>query len=701
MKNPRLVLAGALMLTTATSACDSGRRPESILLITIDTCRADRIGAYGAGRAATPTMDRLAEDGAVFLQATAPAPVTLPSHASVITGLYPDRHGVRDNGAGRLPDEAVTLAEILADEGWRTAAFLAAVPLDAVFGTDQGFDLYDDDFVEGDLGAEVITRLDSDQRVASEVLEPALPWIRDAARSGEPWFAWVHFFDPHAPYAPPADVTARHPGLSPYDAEIAAVDRAIAQLLAELEDETLVAVVADHGESLGDHGENTHGFFLYESVMRVPWILRGPGVPAGERVEDPVSIVAVMPTLLDAAGLPAPEGLDARSALPLARGEEEPEAVFAEAMFPRLNFGWAATRSVRVGSWKFIESPRPELFDLSTDPGETNNLAAERPDRVEDLRARLEDHFDRGGRLNAVPAGVTDEMLERLEGLGYVGAGGDADADEELWDFDRLDPRDGLGIFRELEQLPTVVLSGTEEEADAFIARLRSMDPGNVAILKKILKIRLRAQHWEKALAVADELVAALPDDLEVRRDQATAAMRSGDGARARESLRRVLELDPSDEIGRQYYSAVVNEEALTLSRTGRQPEAVAMLRESLPLLPDDVDTLNNLAWILADASLDPQAALEFAGQARALAPDDPVVLDTFGWAAIRAGRPDDAIEPLRRALEATRDAEVRAHLGLALLAGGRSEEGLAELKAAIRKRPELRELPETKRWLR
>jgi arylsulfatase A-like enzyme/Flp pilus assembly protein TadD len=697
----------------AALACDLNPRPTSILLVTIDTCRADRIGAYGAANAVTPTLDRLAENGALFLNATAPAPITLPSHASILTGLYPDRHGVRDNGAGRLPDEAVTLAEVLADRGWSTAAFLAAVPLDSSFGTDQGFAVYDDDFVRGDPGPDILQRLDTDQRIAAEVSRHAAPWIRDAVTAQRPWFAWVHFFDPHSPYAPPADLAARLPGASPYEAEIANVDRELAKLLAEIDDRTVVAVVADHGESLGEHGESTHGFFLYESVMHVPWILRAPDVPPALRVETPVSLVRVMPTLLDLVGVPAPDGIDGTSATALLRdgpadagdtddaGDADAEPVFAEALFARMNFGWSATRSLRTGRWKLIESPDPELFDLQTDAKEQRNLAAEHPDRVDEMRGLLADHFTRGGVLAPTPSGVGPEMLARLEGLGYLGAGGSGEDPESLWGFDRLDPRDGLTIFREVERLPTVVLSGDREEANAFVDRLRAMDPGNAAILKKILKIRVRARHWEEAKATADELLALVPDDVDVWRDAATVAMHTDERTEAIARLTRVMELAPDDETGRRLLATAVNEEALAFSHSGKARAAVDLLRRHLPTLPDDVDTLNNLAWILADHSIDAEAALQYARHARDLAPDDPVVLDTFGWAAIRAGRAAEAVEPLRQALAATDDAEVRAHLGIALAMTGERDEGRELLRAAVREERELRNIPEAAKWMR
>ncbi len=692
------MLIGAMLVGLTLVGCGAPE-PRGVLLVTIDTCRADRLGCYGATSAITPTLDALAANGALFLQASATAPITAPSHASILTGLYPDRHTVRDNGAGRLPDEAVTLAETFADAGWNTAAFLAAVPLDAVFGTDQGFATYDDDFVELPDGATLISRLDTDQRIAGEVAELALPWLRNAAESRAPWFAWVHFFDPHSPYTAPGGPPG--PGRSAYDGEITYVDTQLARLLAVIDDDTVVAVIADHGEALGEHGEKTHGFFLYDDVLRVPWILRGPGVAAGVRVATAVSAVQVMPTLLELAGLPVPPGIDGRSAL--ARLSASPRAddqpVFAEALFPRLNFGWSGTRSVRSGGWKLIEAPELELYHVAEDPTEQHNVLAEHPEIVSELLEKLHAHADRGGELEATPSEVGDEMLARLEGLGYLGVAGNADSDAELWDFTRRNPADMIDMFHELERLPTKVLSGTREEADAFADALRAMDPDNVQILKRIARIRIRASHWDAARSICRDVVALAPDDLEAWRNLATVETRTGRRDDAIAALARTVELAPADTVGLRLLSTQVNERASELKLSGDVTAALDLLYAHLEALSEDVTTRNNLAWTLANRNLDVVAALEHARKARELAPDDPIILDTFGWAAIRAGHPEDAVEPLRRALALTSDSEVRAHLGIALCAAGRADEGRPLLKQATTERRSLLEIPEVSRW--
>jgi arylsulfatase A-like enzyme/Flp pilus assembly protein TadD len=716
---------GATLAAPLGGGCGAPSPPRAVLLVTIDTCRADRLGCYGGG-VSTPAIDGLAADGTLFLQAGATAPITLPSHLSILTGLYPDRHTVRDNGEGPLPDEAETLAETLHDAGWTTGAFVSAAPLHGSFGVGQGFDRYDDAFLTVPEGGTVMSRLDHDQRIATDVTTLALDWIRGAAAGDAPYFAWVHYFDPHSPYTPPAEFATGDP-LADYGGEIAYVDSEIARLLAAVGDGALVVVVADHGESLGEHEELTHGFFTYESALHVPWVLRGPGVPHARRVETPVSLVGVTPTILDLLDVAGPAGLDGTSARALFAADAPDDAapVYAEALFPRLHFGWAATRSVREGKWKLIDAPEPELYDLAADPDELRNLAADHPDRVDALRADLLEHANRGGALPVADAGGIDPaMKERLEGLGYLGATNAAPSAEEddLWDGGRRSPRDMIGVFHELERLPQTVMGGTREESDAFVRDLLAEDPGNVELLRSVAKLRLRAGHLDAALRRGREILAIDPDDVDAWRLVANTQLAAGDSAAAIASVRGALERDPADVAGHLRLASLLaargrTEEAIVaydaalalsparreavlgkasaLSNAGRKRAAAAVLRDHVSALPDDIDVRNNLAWLLANERIDPAEALVHARLARKLAPDDAAVLDTFGWAAIRSGHADEAIEPLRRALDATGDAEVRAHLGIALAATGRAAEGTAMLRAAVQERPALRAIPE------
>jgi choline-sulfatase len=765
-------LLPALLLLGSCGGADS----PGIILVTIDTCRADRIGCYGARNVETRALDALAASGAVFLDAAAAVPLTLPSHCTILTGLYPDRHAVRDNGAARLPQEARTLAEILSDEGWETGAYVAAFPLDSSFGSDQGFTVYDDEFTTNASGSEVFApasrerfadRLFFDERLADDVVDALLPWLRRALSGRKPFFLWIHFFDPHAVYRPPAHLAARY-GVNSYEGEVCFVDEQIGRLLTELGDarERITFVVtADHGEALGEHEERTHGLFIYQSTLHVPWIMSGPGVPVGVRVEDPVSLVQVLPTVLDVAGVETPAGLDGSSALPLLTGGagKAPEVIYAESLFPQLHFDWAGLRAVRRGRWKLIEAPRPELYDLTEDPHETRNVALEHPEIVTELREELRRHGERGGVLGEEALEVDEETRARLEGLGYVGAGTGAGAagEADLWDLTCPDPKDRVDFFNRLQEVPTLLVAGKLDEAEKALEELLAEDPTSLSVLQKMVLLRRTQEDWEGVREFCSEILRGHPDDRQARIGLAFSLNRLGKWEAAREeyealvaqdsldadawgllgsllsengrfeeartALSRGVELAPGDaglrsSLGRVYEDAgdttsalaeygralsldpgcseALNQKALLLSHSGRVGEAVKLLRAGLEHLPEDVETLNNLAWLLVDEDLDAEEAYELSGRALSLSADDAAVLDTRGWSAVRAGRSGEGLAALRRALELTGDAEVRAHLGVALCESGRAEEGRAELRAAVRERAALKEIPEVARWL-
>jgi arylsulfatase A-like enzyme/Flp pilus assembly protein TadD len=733
MSRARRRVAIALgLLAAALSGCDRFGAPPGVVLITIDTCRADRLSCYSPTAPPTPAIDRVAREGVLFENAAATVPLTLPSHCSILTGLYPDRHTVRDNGAGRLPDRAETLAEILHEEGWTTGAFLAAVPIERRYGTSQGFDRYDDEWIDSSGGGDLLNRLHREQRTADEVVDSCLPWIREALRGRRPFFAWVHFFDPHLPYQPPEPFAGTY-GADSYEGEVAFVDAQIGRLLdglAEARDRCVVVVTADHGESLGQHDESTHGFFLYEPTMRVPWVMSGPGIPDGVRVEEPVSLVQIMPTLLDHFGIPIPDGLDGVSTLDVVHGRTaEPQAIYAESLFPRLNFGWSGTRSLRKGRWKYVEAPKPELYDLVSDPGELHNIFEARSDVARELVAEMEDFVARGGALDAIELEIDERTRAQLDRLGYVGESGSAPIPaDETWNFNAPNPKDMISVWQDLQVLPQLALSGKTEEAKALIESMLQRDAGSIQLLHRVLRLWIQAKDWESARETCRRILDAHPMDLRAWKTLGNLSAQEGDHAAAIEAFARAATLAPEDpdvaaDLARSYGDAgridaalveydralglnpgssfAVNGKALLLSHSGKPLEAVAVLREGVVHLPNDLETLNNLAWILTNESIDPHEGYGFAKRVAALAPDDPTVLDTLGWSAIRAGHPEEAIEPLKKSWEATRDAEVRAHLGVALAEVGRLGEGIPHVLAAVAERPALRKVPEVSKWSR
>ena len=416
------VIAAVLL---AGSGCSLGeRRPPvrpNVLLVTIDTLRADRLGCYGYRAAVTPTLDGLASRGVRFEVAVAHVPLTGPSHASILTGLTPLRHGVRDNGAYVLPASVRSVAEEFRKTGYRTGAFVSGFPLKRRFGFDRGFEVYDDNLPRG----KDARRTAYVERTADRTTDVALRWLGTPAPGAAPYFLWVHYFDPHAPYEAPAAFMAQ--GVLPYDGEVAFVDAQLDRLLRGVDDAgrgkpTVVLVTADHGESLGEHGEDTHGIFVYDSTIRVPFLLAGPGVPAGGVARTVARSIDVAPTLLDYAGLTA-RGMEGRSLRRAAGGTtlaDEPS--YAESLHPQLQYGWAPLHSWRTAKFKLIEAPRAELYDLEADPGESHDRSAQDASRLAAMRRDL-------GRAMVTTTpdaaqAVDAESAERLAALGYVGTGG-------------------------------------------------------------------------------------------------------------------------------------------------------------------------------------------------------------------------------------------------------------------------------------
>ena len=387
-------------------------RPIGLVIITLDTTRADRLSPYGFMDASMPALDRLARDGVVFDRATSVAPLTLPAHSSLFTGLVPPRHGVRDNADPALGPAHTTLAEVLSSQGFRTGAFVGSAVLNADRGLAQGFEIY-----RGSVSF-VTDRSQPLQRRAREVISDATHWLDHVA--GSPYFLWVHLYDAHRPYDPPEPYRSLH--ADPYVGELLFADSQVGRLLDALQrrgvlDRSVVVVAADHGESLGEHGERDHGIFVYDSVIRVPLIIRAPGF-SPRRVGQLVRLTDIMPTVLNILGLPAQQ-TDGVSLVDLMSGRRRHLDLdgYSESMYPQ-RFGWSPLRALSDGRFKVIDAPRSELYDLDRDPFEEHNLYDERPDLAAVLHERL-----RALRPErSTPAPAPDDLRERLASLGYIGA---------------------------------------------------------------------------------------------------------------------------------------------------------------------------------------------------------------------------------------------------------------------------------------
>ena len=562
---------GAACLLSATPA-QAPPRP-SILLITVDTLRPDSLG-WVAGRNETPAIDALAREGFALPAVVSPVPLTLPAHVSLLTGAIPRRHGVRDNGQvlGRSPP---TLAEHLGRQGYATAAFVSGYPLRALFGLDRGFDRYDDTLP---VGAEGWL-----ERPAPDTTAAALAWLRGAPR---PFFLWVHYYDPHDPYSPPRAFWRPGPR-GAYDGEVGYVDHAIGLLRAGLpqadRDGLLTVFTADHAESLGEHGEQAHGFFVYDTTVVVPAVFHLPGRVAPARSDFAARLVDVMPTLLDLAGLPPVAGTDGVSLRPLFSGRRVPaEPAYVETRQPWFTYGWSPLAAVRSGGWKYVAAPRPELYDLAGDPGETRNRAGELRTRAAEMAAVLA-RFEQGPAQGAERS-ADPQVLESLRALGYVGgAPASGEPPPGLPDpKDRLAERDALmrgeGLLRRGD------LEGALRQFEAVLAT----DPRNrFATLRSGIAL-LKGGDASAAAARLRAAVDLDPGQAETRYALADALTRAGDDAAAVLQWMETVRLQPRR-------SAAWSNLGTVLGRMGRLDEAARAFGEALRLEPANPQLRANL----------------------------------------------------------------------------------------------------------
>ena len=655
-------------------------RPN-VLLVTIDTLRADHVGSYGYHEASTPTIDALARRGVRFETAVAQAPLTGPSHASILTGQTPLGHGFRNNSGFILAPEVKTVAQDFRKAGYHTAGFVSGFPLDRRFGFDRGFETYDDRLPKGNDRR----RTPYVERFADATTDAVLRWLAAASRreaaQPAPWFLWVHYYDPHAPYEPPVADLAERYRQSPYDGEIAFVDRQLGRLLQTLEvrgetSRTIMLVTADHGESLGEHGEGTHGIFLYDATLRVPWIIVGPQIAAGRVSRTIARSIDVLPTLLDYAGLPQRSDVDGRSLRRAADGEQMSDApAYAESLYPELELGWAPLHAWRTAGFKFIKSPHPELYDLQNDPSEKANRAGEQGARVSDLSSQLEAAL-RQPTPSAPAQSVDAETAERLRALGYVSGGrASRPAGAAL-----RDPKDGVRLLPKLNR----GMSEARSEPELAIRELTWVleeDPGlSMARRTRAVAYAAAGRH-ELAIAdlrLLDSQGLLTPEDAVVLGDNLQAAGRLEEAALI---LQRAVRENPS------FPQPLISLAAVRIQER-KYDEAAAECEKVLKLVPDHIEALRrlgDLALLREDLNA---AAARYARILEVDAGDVPA-MTKLGVVRMRSGRPDEAMRLFRDAIaREPGNAEALLYLAGALASTGRSADALPYFERAVKAGP-------------
>lgn len=652
---------------------EGAKGPWNLLLITLDTTRQDHLGCYGYDLPLTPFLDEIAQRGILFERAISAVPVTLPSHCTMLTGLNPQEHGVRNNGTFLLDSTYVTVAEVLSAAGYATGATIGAMPLEKEFGIAQGFDTYDDDFPEQIHGEDAVL-----ERPAAEVTELASTWIRDH-QSG-PFFHWAHYYDPHYPYTPPAQFAQRF-GF-PYDGEIAYMDselRRLFQLIDELAllDNTWVLIVSDHGESLGDHGEPAHGMLVYRATQDAVCILIPPrqwnGLPEQQtrnrRIEEVVALRDIAPTMINALSLPQDRlPCSGSSLLPLVADTwDGPRVAYMETVVPFIDHEWSELRGIRSKRWTYIRAPEPELYDLEDDPEEQVNAIYQYPEVAQRLEAWCE-LFARSAEKPLETQQIDPRTLERLRSLGYMAASvpeGSASNDK--------DPKKLMHLVRKINQARNTIPANPSAAIELLQSVLRE-DPQNSVALRFLARAQIAAKQWPAAYGTARKIISRLPDDQDIQIYLIKAAMMTDRFDEAENLLGLAMDQDPGSR-------RLLRVQAELFAAQGKDEESRRILEQMMEGQPEDIEPIVHMAryeWSAGNL----ERASELVERILSRDPDVPSALVMRGellWMNAhemrQAGRLDEAAavlaetkEVMERVLELDR-AEPVASFRLGVLA--------------------------------
>jgi choline-sulfatase len=676
---PRLFVAAILALLVAgCRRAEPVARHRSVVLITIDTVRADHVGAWGDRDAATPNIDALAKEGVRFDEAISPVPLTLPAHASLLSSILPLHHGVRNNGGAAFPGNRETLAGLFRQNRYRTAAFVGAFVLDHRFGLDGGFDVYDDAIPRNPAAS---SQFEAERR-GGDVVDRALTWLQQ--KDSRPFFVWVHLYDAHAPYEPPEPYRTRF-SQRLYDGEIAYVDEQIGRIVAEVrrqgvENETIVAVVGDHGEALGEHGELTHGLLLYEPTLRVPLIIYAPALLPPSVVHQPTSTVDLATTISALAGYRFPDGnRDGRdlSAALMKGSEPPPSNPYSETEYPK-TFGWSGMRALRRGSDKLIASPEPELFDLTGDPGETRNLLGERRRVYFDLQ-RILSSLEKSA-VPTQPPTVDAETRSKLASLGYVAPTAPASAGAAS----AGDPKRMAPLFRKFEESNWALNDGKPEAAIAALREVVAADPRNSVFRASLARALRQEGKLAEAIPLYRQAVALQPDDPEAWYNLAVALQEAGLLKEASTAVREAIRRDPRrpeahDALGIAY------------SEGGDLVHARDEFKRALEIDPRDAHAYNNLGNIYRAGGQLGEAAAAFA-KASELSPAYADPLNGLGVLEVQRDRPAQAVRYFDRALILAPDFyEAQLNRGIALQMAGDRAAAARQFETLLRRLPPAR----------
>jgi arylsulfatase A-like enzyme len=638
--------------------CRHNKPRPNILIITVDTLRADRVGCYGYAGGLTPNVDALAKDAIVFERAVAQVPLTLPSHTAIFTGTYPFHNGIQDFTAQPLGERFRTLAESLKEHGYATGGVVSSFVLDRSWGLARGFESYDDAFAGQEFLQKNISLV---ERRAEDSVNHAVNWLE--SHHNQPFFLWLHLYDPHSPYNPPEPFRTRY-AKQLYDGEIAYADSQLGRLFSWLRespnglyDNTLIVFLSDHGESLGEHGEKEHGFFVYDSTVRVPLLLKPPkdtGL-AVQRVADAVETIQVGPTVLDLAGVedPIQKQFQAASLVPLLNGKPHApqRPAYSETFYPLNSFGWSPLRSVQTARYQYIEAPRQELYDHQTDLAENNNLAAKDPSVATSLRSQLNQLLANYPALAASSGtSASPEVLEKLRSLGYVAYRAPAAASSKL-----ADPKDKLPVFQDVLHATDLIQLGNFADARSVLSSLQRREPQLYLIPFLLGETASHEAQWKEAEKNFGRAAALNPGFEQARMGLARALGLQGKIAQAKDLLGTLLTTNPQN--FRAWFLLSQIEAPADLKSSREALDKVIAIQPNFALAYRDRGLLSVREQTYVSGSEDLSRAVE-------LGLHDVLTYNSLGICYSRMNRLDDAVESYRRAIAADPN-YAQAHLNL------------------------------------
>lgn len=656
---------------------------RNVILITVDTLRADHLGSYGYARAQTPNIDSWSQKGAQFMNATATTPLTLPSHCSIMTGAYPLDHGVRDNGGFYLDKSWQTLAETLQQGGWNTGGFISAFVLDRRWGIAQGFQHYFDNF---ELSRYKMISLDSVQRTGDETLKEALAWLDQ--KKNEKFFAWIHFYDPHTPYDPPEPFRSpfanRRFGL--YDGEISFTDNLLGRLYEYLEknkllNTTIIVLTSDHGEGLGEHQETGHGFFIYDATTHVPLIILAPGLEP-RKIPEQVRSIDLFPTICQMLGVKSPASVRGTSLLPMLQGKSLPSRLtaYSESYYPKYHYGWSELKALRTAEYKYIDAPRREFYRLSA--GEQENLYTREHQRAEPFASELQRLIAQASSKVQAPARIDNDSLEKLQALGYIGSYTHTEAAAANGSEILADPKDKIALYNRIKIAQWYSAEGKTKEAMENIEQVLQEDSGIMEAHLVRGNLLMKEREFPEARKSFETALKKNPKYASAIFGMASAYEREKNWDAARSGFQRLTELDPND--SKAYFH--LGDIALAQKQ---YPEALDLFKKVVELDPEQSIFRNRLGACYLEMKQYDQALSEF-GKALGLNPRTPNAHFNTALAYEERGKLEEAVPEYRKELELFPES-YEAHFNISRIYRGLGKrlEEKQELENCIKTEPE------------